>query len=69
MADEQPAAVVTGANRGIGLEVYRQLAAHGYAVALGSRAGVLVNAVCPGWTATDMGGAGGFFRDGKPIPW
>ena len=55
--------------------------------------GVLVNAVCPGWTATDMGGAGGrpvrdgaasvvwaallsdhgptggFFRDGKPLPW
>jgi NAD(P)-dependent dehydrogenase (short-subunit alcohol dehydrogenase family) len=55
--------------------------------------GVLVNAVCPGWTATDMGGAGGrpvaegaasvmwavnlpddgptggFFRDGRPVPW
>jgi len=54
--------------------------------------GVLVNAVCPGWTATDMGGGGrpvaegarsvvwavnlpdggptgGFFRDGKPLPW
>ena len=53
---------------------------------------VLVNAVCPGWTDTDMGqggrpvadGAasvvwaavlpddgptGGFFRDGRPIPW
>ncbi|ABW16282.1 putative short chain oxidoreductase [Parafrankia sp. EAN1pec] len=35
---------------------------------------VLVNAVCPGWTATDMGGAGGrlsggFFRDGRPLPW
>lgn len=57
----------------------------------GSR--ILVNAVCPGWAATDMGGAGGrpvaegaasvlwavtlpdggptggFFRDGKPLPW
>ncbi|MBB6412409.1 SDR family NAD(P)-dependent oxidoreductase [Mesorhizobium sangaii] len=56
-------------------------------------AGVLVNAVCPGWVATDMGGpggrpvaqgaagivwaatlpgdgpTGGFFRDGKRLPW
>ena len=55
--------------------------------------GFLVNAICPGWTATDMGGGGGrpvaagakgivwaatlpddgptggFFRDGKPLPW
>jgi NAD(P)-dependent dehydrogenase (short-subunit alcohol dehydrogenase family) len=55
--------------------------------------GVLVNAICPGWTATDMGewggrpveeGAasvvwavtlpddgpsGGFFRDGRQLPW
>lgn len=57
------------------------------------RDGILVNAVCPGWVATDMGGnggrpvaqgaasvlwavtlpdngaTGGFFRDGKPLPW
>ncbi|WP_336212969.1 SDR family oxidoreductase [Nonomuraea sp. LPB2021202275-12-8] len=54
---------------------------------------ILVNAVCPGWVATDMGGpggrpvaegagsvlwavdlpdggpTGGFFRDGRPLPW
>ncbi|WP_033825107.1 SDR family oxidoreductase [Kitasatospora sp. MBT63] len=54
---------------------------------------ILVNAVCPGWLATDMGGpgggpveqgaagvvraatlpdsgpTGGFFRDGRPLPW
>ncbi|NEQ27728.1 MAG: SDR family oxidoreductase [Microcoleus sp. SIO2G3] len=55
--------------------------------------GILVNSVCPGWVATEMGGAGGrpipdgaagivwaatlpddgptggFFRDGKRLPW
>ena len=55
--------------------------------------GVLINTVCPGWVATDMGGSGGrpvsegaasvlwavdlpdggpsggFFRDGRPLPW
>ena len=34
---QRPVAVVTGGNRGIGLEVCRQLAALGYAVVLGSR--------------------------------
>jgi NAD(P)-dependent dehydrogenase (short-subunit alcohol dehydrogenase family) len=57
------------------------------------RDGILVNSICPGWTATDMGGyggrpveegaasvvwavtlpddgpTGGFFRDGRPVPW
>src|ERR671933_467293 len=34
---DPPVALVTGANRGIGLEVCRQLAGLGYAVVLGSR--------------------------------
>jgi NAD(P)-dependent dehydrogenase (short-subunit alcohol dehydrogenase family) len=57
------------------------------------RDGILVNSVCPGWVATDMGGpggepvalgaervlwaadlpdggpTGGFYRDGRPVPW
>lgn len=37
MTSTRPVAVVTGANRGIGLEVCRQLASLGYAVVLGSR--------------------------------
>jgi NAD(P)-dependent dehydrogenase (short-subunit alcohol dehydrogenase family) len=58
-----PIALVTGGNRGIGLEVCRQLAQNRMRVHLlaGELAGtgVLVNGVCPGWVATDMGAAVG----------
>src|SRR5579875_3889737 len=37
MAGSMPVAVVSGANRGIGREVARQLAGHGFTVVLGSR--------------------------------
>jgi NAD(P)-dependent dehydrogenase (short-subunit alcohol dehydrogenase family) len=37
MSGDRPVAVVTGANRGIGREVARQLAGSGYRVVLGSR--------------------------------
>ncbi len=48
--------LVTGGNRGIGREACRQLA---------ERAACLV------WAATlpDSGPTGGFFRDGRPLPW
>jgi NAD(P)-dependent dehydrogenase (short-subunit alcohol dehydrogenase family) len=46
--------MVSGANRGIGLEVVGQLAELGCAEL--RETGILVNSVCPGWVATDMGG-------------
>jgi NAD(P)-dependent dehydrogenase (short-subunit alcohol dehydrogenase family) len=60
-------ALVTGANRGIGTAgtpAYGVSKAALNALTLKLAAelqgrGILVNAVCPGWVATDMGGAGG----------
>jgi NAD(P)-dependent dehydrogenase (short-subunit alcohol dehydrogenase family) len=55
-----PTALVTGANRGLGLEVYSVSKAALNALtlmladALAPR--VLVNASCPGWVPADMGG-------------
>jgi NAD(P)-dependent dehydrogenase (short-subunit alcohol dehydrogenase family) len=59
--------LITGANKGIGHEVARQLAAKGFHVFVGARNGVTVqlaaalpkfavNSVCPGWVRTEMGG-------------
>lgn len=80
-----PTALVTGGNRGIGLEVVRQLAGLGYRVSLGSRPRTRISPslggpggrpVCDGaagivWAATlgDDGPTGGFFRDRRPIAW
>jgi NAD(P)-dependent dehydrogenase (short-subunit alcohol dehydrogenase family) len=52
VAAGRPVAVVTGANRGIGREVVRQLAAAGYAVVLGARDGARGLAA-----AEELGGA------------
>ena len=72
MADQR-AAIVTGANRGIGLEVVRQFAQRGYVVVLGSRDLTKCEAAAASivWAVElpDNGPTGSFFRGGRPVPW
>ena len=82
VADDRAArvALVTGANRGIGLEVARQLARRGMTVILGARSGEGRGGgeeTRGGWgrsvawaaTLAEDGPSGGFFRAGRPIAW
>jgi len=78
MANGGHIALISGANRGTGAEVARQLAAKGMAVVIGARGPSIAreteetvqkeggDAVDPGWVATDMGGEGG--RDRLRFP-
>ncbi len=54
MSNEERIAVISGANRGIGLEVARQLAGEGYRVVLGSRDEEKGQAAAEGLTADGM---------------
>ena len=58
-----PVALVTGATRGIGREVCRQLAARGYTVLLTGRSPDAVRRA-----AGDLRGAPGAGRDVRPLP-
>ena len=72
---DDPGAVVTGGNRGIGLEPCRQLADRGYLVRdadKASREASLADmgaSVLWGVILPDDGPTGGFFQDGAHLPW
>src|SRR3954469_16683948 len=68
-SSRQTRALVTGANKGIGYEIAAGLGALGWAVGVGARdeltiqyakelrdMNILINAGCPGYTATDLNG-------------
>jgi NAD(P)-dependent dehydrogenase (short-subunit alcohol dehydrogenase family) len=60
---ERKVALITGANKGIGLEIARQLGRQGMTVLVGARdAGRLARLPADGTT-------GGFFDEDGPLPW
>lgn len=65
-------AVVTGANRGIGREVWRRLS-YSVSTDMGGRGGRPVGegaeSVLQAVDLADGGPTGGFFRDGRPLAW
>ena len=79
MAAPPGIAVVTGGERGIGLEVCRRLGERGWTVALGARSAARAERAAAnlagdgldvrGCVVDDDGPSGGFFRDGRPLAW
>ena len=70
--DRPQVALVTGAGHGIGFEVARQLGQQGITAILTARElQKPEGAASVVWAATlpDDGPTGGFFPDGKPLPW
>ncbi len=79
---DQSIAIVTGANRGLGLECARQLGGLGYRVVITSRDARRGAAALATLTAAGVAAelrrvdvtrtedtTGGFFRDGQPLAW